>query len=196
MAAVTSRLPAPDLRRPRTVMVGTAFAAAASAMVYFGILAVYVSRRAEARETGVEWFPDGVVELGPSGWIFWTFVLSAFTIQWAVQAINNRDRPNAYVALGITALFGAAVFNQLWFIINDTGFSLAGSESQFLFFVVIGTFVVFLIISMAFVLVTALRALLGQYSPRQNDGVAAAAMYWHTVSAMYWVTWLAIFVTK
>ena len=103
MAAVTSRLPAPDLRRPRTVMVGTAFAAAASAMVYFGILAVYVSRRAEARETGVEWFPEGVVELGPSGWIFWTFVLSAFTIQWAVQAINNQDRPNAYVALGITA---------------------------------------------------------------------------------------------
>ncbi len=196
MAAVTSRMPSPELRRPRTVQVGAAFASAASAMVYFGVLAIYVSRRAEAREVGSEWFPDGVIELGPSGWIFWTLVLAAFTVQWAVQAIDNQDRPNAYVALGLTALFGAAVFNQLWFIINDTGFSLAGSESEFLFFVMIGTYVVFLIIAMAFLLLTTLRALLGQYSPRQNDGVAAAAMYWHTVSAMYWVTWIAIFVTK
>ena len=192
----TARLPAPALRRPRTVLVGTLFASASAAMVYFGILAIYVSRRAEARELGIEWFPEGVVELGPSGWIFWTLIMSSFTVQWAVQAIQNEDRPNAYVALGLTGLFGAAVFNQMWFILNDTGFTLNGSEGQFLFFVLNGTFITFLILAMAFLFLTALRALFGQYSPRQNDGVPAAAMFWHTVAAMYWITWIAVYVTK
>ena len=196
MATVTSSPPAPALRRPRTVMVGTLFASGASFMVFLGLLALYLSRRAESRDAGIEWFPEGVIELGPSGWIFWTLILSAFTVQWAVQAINDQDRPHAYVALAITGLFGASVFNQLWFITNDTGFSLAGSESEMLFFVLIGTFVVFLIASVSFLFLTSLRALFGQYGPRQNDGVMAAAMFWHTVSAMYWVLWIAIFVTK
>ena len=196
MATVTSRPPAPALRRPRTVMVGTLFASGASFMMFLALLGLYLSRRAEARDGGVEWFPEGVIELGPSGWIFWTLVLAAFTIQWAVQAIDNNDRPHAYVALAITGLFGAAVFNQLWFIINDTGFSLAGSESEFMFFVMIGTYITFLIVAVGFLFLMSMRALFGQYRPRQNDGVQAAAMFWHTVSAMYWVLWIAIFVTK
>jgi len=44
-----------------------------------------------------------------------------------------------------SVLFGAAIFNQMWFIINDTGFALAADNAQFLFFVVNGTFIVFLI---------------------------------------------------
>ena len=196
MAAVTSRPLAPELRRPRTVMVGTLFASGASFLVFMGVLAIYLSRRAEARGAGIEWFPEGVIELGPSGWIFWTLVLASFTVQWAVQAINNDDRPHAYVALAITIMFGAAVFNQLWFIINDTGFALAASESEMLFFVLIGTYITFLIAAVVFLVLTSLRALFGQYSPRQNDGVAASAMYWHAVSAMYWILWIAVFVTK
>ena len=39
MATVTSRPPAPALRRPRTVMVGTLFASGASFMVFLGLLA-------------------------------------------------------------------------------------------------------------------------------------------------------------
>ena len=100
------------------------------------------------------------------------------------------------MALGLTALFGAAVFNQLWFIINDTGFALTGTEGQFMFFVVIGTYITFLIGAVLFLAVTTLRALFGQFGPRQDDGVAAAAMFWHTVSIMYWVIWIAVFVTK
>ena len=153
-------------------------------------------RAAAARDAGEEWFPEGVIELGPSGWIFWTLVLAAFTVQWAVQAIRNDDRPNAYIALALTGMFGAAVFNQLWFIINDTGFALAGTQGQFLFFVMTGTYIVFLIGAVVFLALTTMRALFGQFGPSQDDGVAAAAMFWHAVSVMYWVTWIAIFVTK
>ncbi len=196
MASVTTGLPVTWVRRPRTVLVGTMFASGAALMVYFGLLAVYVSQRAQVRLAGDEWFPEGVVELGPSGWIFWTLILSVFTVQWAVQAIQNNDRPNAFVALGLTGLFGAAIFNQMWFIINDTGFSLASNQAQFLFFVLNGAFIVFLIGAVIFLAITTLRALLGQYGPSQSDGVAAAAMFWNTVAFMYWATWIAIYVTK
>ena len=196
MAMTTTGLPAPAAARPRTVLVGTMFASAASTMLFLGVIAVYVLRRAEARDAGAEWFPEGVVELGPSGFIFWTLVLSVFTVQWAVQAVNADDRVNAYVALGLTALFGAAVFNQMWFIINDTGFALAANEAQFLFFVVNGTFIVFMIAAVVFVALTFVRALTGQFGPRKADGVAAAAMFWHTVVFMYSVAWYVVYVTK
>ena len=107
MATATSRPLAPELRRPRTVMVGTLFASSASFMVFVGILALYLSRRAGARDAGIEWFPEGVIELGPSGWIFWTLVLASFTVQWAVQAIDNDDRPHAYMAPNITVMASA-----------------------------------------------------------------------------------------
>lgn len=196
MTAVSTNLPTAEARRPRTVLVGTMFAAGAAMMFYFGLLAIYVFRRAEARDAGTEWFPEGVVELGPSGWIFWTLILSVFTVQWAFQAIQNDDRPNAYVALALTGLFGAAVFNQMWFILNDTGFALAANEAQFLFFVMNGTFIFFLIAAVVFLAVTTLRALFGQYGGRQSDGIAAAAMFWNSVCVMYWITWIAIYVTK
>ena len=102
----TKGLPAPEITRPRGLMVGTMFACAAAFMFFLGVIGIYVLERAEARDAGVEWFPEGVVELGPSGFIFWTFILSIFTVQWAVQAINADDRINAYVALALTGLFG------------------------------------------------------------------------------------------
>lgn len=192
----TTGLPAPEVVRPRTTLVGTMFASAASFMVFVGVVVIYILERADARALGQEWFPQGTVELGPSGFVFWTLLLSVFTVQWAVQAINNDDRPHAFVALAITGLFGAAVFNQMWFIINDVGFALAANRAQFLFFVVNGTFIVFLIGAVVFLALTFLRALAGQFGPKRSDAVASAALYWHTVVFMYSIVWYVVFVTK
>jgi len=196
MALTTTSLAAPAARRPRTALVGAMFASGAAMMVYFGLLGIYAHRRAEASFAGQDWFPEGSIELGPPGFIFWTLILSVFTVQWAVQAIKNDDRTNAMWAMALTAMFGAAVFNQLWFIINDIGYALADGEAQFFFFVINGTFIVFLIIAVVFLALTMLRALLGLYGPRQSDGIAAAAMFWNTVVAMWSITWYVIYITK
>lgn len=196
MTTTTTGLPSAEVTRPRTVLVGTMFASAASFMAFVGVVLVYISERAQARTDGVEWFADGAVELGPAGFVFATLILSIFTVQWAVQAINAGDRTNALVALALSGLFGAAVFNQLWFIMNDSGFALSASNSEFMFFVVLGTFVVFMIAAVGFVTLTFLRALIGQFGPRKADAVAAAAFYWNTVVAMYAIAWYVIFVTK
>ena len=196
MTATATGLPTAEVTRPRTVLVGTMFASGAAFMTFIGVILYYVSERASAQADGAAWFPEGVVELGPSGFIFATLILSIVTVQWAVQAINNDDRKNTFFALALTAVFGASVFNQLWFIINDTGFALNGSTAEFMFFVVNGTFVVFLIAAVAFIVLTFLRALIGQFGPRKADGVAAAAFYWNTVVAMWAIAWYVIYVTK
>jgi len=35
-----------------------------------------------------------------------------------------------------------------------------------------------------------------QYSPLQSDGIAAAAMFWNTVVAMWAIIWFVVYVTK
>lgn len=192
----TTGLPAPEISRPRSLLVGTMFSCAAAFMFFCSVIGVYILERAEARDEGAEWFPQDVVELGPSGFIFWTLILSVFTVQWAVQAINSDDRTNAYVALALTGLFGAAIFNQMWFIINDTGFALAADNAQFLFFVVNGTFIVFLIAAVVFVALTTVRALAGQFGPRRAEAVSSAAVAWNTVVFMWAIVYYLIYITK
>ena len=179
MITTTRFLPA-QINRPRSLLVSTVFGCAAAFMFFLSVVAVYVRERARARHETMEWFAEGTVELGPSGFVFWTLVLSVFTVQWAVQAINAEDRVNAYVALALTTLFGVAIFNQLWFIINDTGFALAASNAEFLFFVIHGTFIVFLIAAVLFITFTFVRALAGQFGPKRAEAVSAAAVFWHT----------------
>lgn len=194
--AETTALPAPELVRPRTLVVGTLFATAASLMMFLGLIAVYVLRRAETLDRGQEWFEDGSIEMGPASFIFWTLILSVFTLQWAVTSMKNDDRSHAFWALGLTALFGAAVFNQLWFILTETGFSVDGGEAQFFFVVINGTFAVFMIGAVAFVALTFVRALLGQFSSRQADGIEAAALFWYGTVAMWSIAWYVLYVTK
>ncbi len=204
MSDSNAALTAPQLVRPRTVVVGTLFASAAAAMLFLGLIGIYLVERADARAAGEEWFASGSIEMGPAGFVFATLILSVFTIQWALQAVKADDRTNSFVALGLTGLFGAAVFNQLWFIISDTGFTLSGGEAsgaagqqaQFLFFVINGVFAAFLIAAAGFLFLTFIRALVGQYSPLQSDGIAAAAMFWNTVVAMWAIIWLVVYVTK
>jgi hypothetical protein len=40
------------------------------------------------------------------------------------------------------------------------------------------------------------RALGGQYTSRQHDGISAAALAWHAQVAIFFVIWLAIYITK
>ncbi len=192
----TTALPAAPAVRPRTVVVASVLATGAASMAFFGLIAVYLQRRSAAEAAGQEWFPEGVIELGPAGMMMMTLVLSSVTVQWALQAVRADDRPHGFVALGLTLLFGAAVLNQFWFVYQDIGFTVDGSEAQLLFYVVTGAFIVLLLVAMLVVALTALRALAGQFNSHHVDGVQAAVVYWHAVVLMYGIVWYAIFITK
>jgi cytochrome c oxidase subunit III len=53
-----------------------------------------------------------------------------------------------------------------------------------------------LVSAMVFVILMGFRALAGSFTSRQHDGIAAAALYWHVMVAVYAIIWYAIFVTK
>ena len=42
----------------------------------------------------------------------------------------------------------------------------------------------------------AFRTLGGQYSGRDREGIAAAALFWYVTVAVYAVIWYTVFVTK
>lgn len=204
--ATTTAVAAPpvaELSRNRTLVVGTAFAAVASIMVFVGLFAVYISIRQNNEflvENGLEggklWFPEGAVQIAPGTMMMFTTWISAFTISWAVQAIRNDDRRNAYAALAITLLMGAAIINQMVFGILDFGRSIDESTPSLMLHVIYGSYITFMAIAMIFVLLMAIRAMAGQFNSKNADGIQAAAIYWYATVIVYLPVWYLITITK
>jgi heme/copper-type cytochrome/quinol oxidase subunit 3 len=194
--------PAAELSRNRTLVVGTAFAAVASIMVFVGLFAVYISVRqnneflVENGLGGSLWFPEGAVQIAPGTMMMFTTWISAFSISWAVQAIRNDDRRNAYAALFLTILMGAAIINQMAFAIADFGLPVDRSTPAFFLYVIYGSYIVFMAIAIAFVLLMAIRAIAGQFNSRNADGIQAAAIYWYATVIVYMPVWYLITITK
>lgn len=194
--------PAPELSRNRTLIVGTAFAAVASIMVFVGLFAVYIAVRqnneflVENGLGGTLWFPEDAVQIAPGTMMMFTTWISAFSISWAVQAIRNDDRRNAYVALGLTILMGAAVINQMVFAISDFGLPVDRSTPALMLYVIYGSYIVFVAIAIVFVALMAIRAIAGQFNSRNADGVQAAAIYWYATVIVYLPVWYLITITK
>jgi len=197
MAATHALPPAPPVQRPRVLMVGTAFASAATVMMFAGLLAVYLSRRAELIGAGDAWLPDDVsLPLQQPNVMLFTMLSSAITVQWAVYAVARNDRVNTYLALGLTFVFGIAFINMQSYLYTLMEFDITANQQAVLVYVISGAHIIMLVAAMIFVALMAFRALAGQESRRQHDGVSAAALFWHAMVVVYAVIWLAVYVTK
>ena len=115
---------------------------------------------------------------------------------WAVQAIRNDDRRNAYVALALTVLMGAAVINQMVFAIGDFGLPIDRSVPALMLFVIYGSYIVYVAIAIIFVLLMTVRALAGNFNSKNADGIEAAAIYWYSTIIVYLPVWYLITITK
>lgn len=203
MAAETvTAPPAAELSRNRTLVVGTAFASAAMIMLFIGLFAVYISIR-QNNELKIErllggdlWFPEGAVQIAPGTMMMFTTWISVTTITWAVQAIRNDDRRNAYVALTLTILMGAAVINQMVFSILDFGLPVDRSEPAMLLYTMYGAYIVLMSIAVAFVFLMFMRAIAGQFNSKNADGIEAAAIFWYATVIVYHPIWYLITITK
>jgi heme/copper-type cytochrome/quinol oxidase subunit 3 len=189
-------LPPAELPRPRTLLVGTIFAIAACGMFFAGLFGVYLKLRDDALAAGENWLEKNQISLVPGGMMMATAAMSVVTMAWAVQAIRNDDRKNFYLALGLTLLFGVANINQQVFYYNDMHLHVAGSNSNLLILVITGAHVAMLIAAMVFVALGAFRALAGQYTSRQSDGIQAASYFWYATMVMYMLIYYGIYITK
>lgn len=194
--------PAAEITRNKTLLVGSAFASVSVIMFFIGLFGVYIAIRqnneflVENRLGGFLWFPEGAVQIAPGTMMMFTTWIGAFTIAWAIQAIRNDDRRNAYIALSVTILMGAAVINQMVFAIQDFALPIDRSTPALMLYVIYGSYIVFLATAIIFVLVMMIRALAGQYNSMNADGFEAAAIYWYSTVVIYLPIWYLITITK
>ncbi|HEY6530708.1 MAG TPA: cytochrome c oxidase subunit 3 [Acidimicrobiales bacterium] len=197
MAATHALPPAPPVQRPRVLVVGTAFASAATVMVFIGLIAVYLSQRAAVVASGDTWLPKEItLPLQQTNPVLFTLLMSVVTMQWAVSAIARNDRINAYLALGITLVFGFSTIVMTSYLYSLMGADIDANIQSVLIYTITGLHLIVLVIAMIFVALMAFRAMAGQFTARQHDGVTAAALFWYAMVAVYALIWISIYVTK
>jgi heme/copper-type cytochrome/quinol oxidase subunit 3 len=190
--------PAPQ-RRPRVLLVGTAFAAAATVAAFGALLSIYVAVRAEAVAGGDSWLPDGAsIPLAPGNMSLTTLAMSLVTVQWAVWAGRRHDRGHAYMALGFTVLFGVAHVVQMAYLFTEWNLTLNTdvTAAAVLIFTVMGFHLAMVVAALVFLTLMLLRSLGGQFTGHDVEGLSAAALYWYVTVAIYTVIWYAILIVK
>lgn len=197
MAATHALPPAAPVQRPRVLLVGAGFAAAASVMVFIGLIGIYVAERSEALAAGETWLPREIsIPLQQPTIIFFTLAMSVVTMQWAISAVANDDRINSYLALGITFIFGFSTVVMTTYLWSLMGADVSANAQSVLIYTITGGHILMVVIAMFFVAFTAFRALAGGFNARQHDGISAAAIYWYAMVAVYALIWITIYVTK
>lgn len=197
MAATHALPPAAPVQRPRVLLVGAAFASAAAVMVFVGLIAVYLAERTETLASGDTWLPQELsIGLHQPNTILFTLLMSVVTMQWAVSAVANDDRINSYLALGVTFVFGLSAIVMTTYMWSLMGADVTANVQSVLIYTISGGHVLMVVIAMLFVALMAFRALAGGFSSRQHDGITAAAIFWHSMVAVYVLIWITIYVTK
>ncbi|MBU6216115.1 MAG: cytochrome c oxidase subunit 3 [Acidobacteria bacterium] len=183
--------PAPPIRR-RELLFATAFASAGVVMAFATLLGAYLAARNGAGEA---WLEGSKIPLTQANMQMATMVMAAVTMQWAVYSISRDDRLHTYLALGVTLLLGLAFVNQTTFLVKQSGVVLAEPGGA-LFYSVVGVQTAMVLAGVIYIALMGFRALAGQFSSRQPDGISAAAVYWYVCVATYAVVWIAVYVMK
>ncbi len=195
-AMLTTGTPPAPVDRPRVTLVGTTLVAAACGMFFAGLIGTYLRLRAETiAEAGV-WFTDVTVKLPSPSIVMVTLGISVVSAQWGLWSITHRDRRNGYVALLLTLVLGAAAINSIVYNWTQMGFAVDAQVQGVLVYTITGAHLVMLLAAMGFVGLMSVRALGGQFTEGQSDGLAASVLFWDAMVTVYLVIWYAVYITR
>ncbi|MGE3709775.1 MAG: cytochrome c oxidase subunit 3 [Hyphomicrobiaceae bacterium] len=116
-------------------------------------------------------------------------LLSGTTVTWAHHSLLENNRKGLVWGLVCTVILGMLFTACQAFEYMHAGFSYAGHIYGATFFMATGFHGAHVIIGTLFLTVCLLRALGGDFTPKQHFGFEAAAWYWHFVD----VVWLFLF---
>lgn len=195
--ALPAGFSAPEPARPRLLLIATALVSLAVCMGYAGLIGLYAATRADVIQTGERWLPSGVeIPLTQPNMMMFTLVFSVATLAWATSAMRSDDRANFHIATALTLLLGFAFMAQTAFLVTIMELEIASSPRAVLIYSVIVAHLVFMIAAILYLVAMALRALGGNYSARDLEGIYGAAMFWYTTVGLYLVLWYAVYITK
>ena len=201
---MTVALPAaPAKSSTRQVLVATALASAAAAMVMAGMLAVWLKFRAAAptRESSdglymiKDWLPKSVTipEVAANVMLVGVLVIPVMA-QWAVYSAKRNDRTHGSIALLVCMVMGLATINAQVAVYSQMGIGVADGPYQTLFYAITGTMVVLVAAGMAFSVVAFFRSVGGRSDDLQI--MSAHALYWYFIAAAFVAMWFVVYVQK
>jgi len=190
--------PPAEQARPRVLLIGTGFALVGIVLTFAGLFGIYVEQRAQVINSGQPWLPKEVsIDLTQFNVALVGLAISVVVMQWGIYCVKHDDRQRAYIALGLTALLGAAYINGICFAYTQMGFTVHDTSGVgILVYAITGLHLAMVGAGIIFIGLMAFRTLGGQYSAHDHEGLQAAALYWYVTAAVYTVIWYAIFVTK
>ena len=116
-------------------------------------------------------------------------LLSGTTVTWAHHALLKNDRKGLVWGLAVTVVLGVLFTACQAYEYLHAPFKYAGFSYGSVFFMATGFHGAHVIIGTIFLFVCLMRAIKGDFTPKQHFGFEAAAWYWHFVD----VVWLFLF---
>lgn len=195
LALPSAAAPAPR----RQVFVGTAVGCAAAASLIGAMLAIWMRFRTNALDVPKgQWLPKGIkVPLVPANTMLLAFLLIGVFAQWSVYAARRDARSHVALGLTLVGVIGVAVVNAQAFIYARMKLPINGKGAtayNTMFYAITGSFLLLLIIGIAFSVITAFRYMGGRTSDREI--VSAHALYWYFLGALFFALWFVVYVTK
>ncbi|MFV0296342.1 MAG: cytochrome c oxidase subunit 3 [Hyphomicrobiaceae bacterium] len=117
-------------------------------------------------------------------------LLSGTTVTWAHHALLENNRKGLVWGLFITVVLGLLFTTFQAYEYMHAAFTFSGHIYGSTFFMATGFHGAHVIIGTIFLAVCLIRALQGDFTPKQHFGFEAAAWYWHFVD----VVWLFLFI--
>ena len=151
-----------------------------------------VHQVARAEYTGGQWPPAGIEVLDPFHLpLFNTIILllSGTTVTWAHHALLENQRGMLNFMLALTVALGILFSGVQAYEYAHAPFAFSDSIYGATFFMATGFHGFHVFVGTIFLIVCLLRAMAGQFTPKQHFGFEAAAWYWHFVD----VVWLFLF---
>jgi cytochrome c oxidase subunit 3 len=166
---------------------------ASEAMLFGSFFAVYFFDRVVNPEAG-EWppppfeFPVFVAGVNTA-----ILVTSSFTMHWAVQSIRRGNRAGLQAGLVLTIALGAAFLCTQLIEYAHVGFNTSDGAFASVFFGLTGLHGAHVFIGLSLLVMAAVRAFRGHFSPEHYHGVEIPGIYWHFVDIMWIVVYTAIY---
>jgi heme/copper-type cytochrome/quinol oxidase subunit 3 len=199
LTLASAATPAPK----RQALVATAVASAAITMLMAGMLGMWLRFRAAAdtrmSSDGLkvikDWLPSDIKipEVSSNTMLVGLF-FGCVMAQWAVYAAKRDDSSHRSVALAVCLLMEVAIINAQVAVYSQMKIGVTDGAYQTMFYAITGVVVVLLAVGMAFTSMTWFRSVGG----RDNDShvVAAHALYWYVLTAVFCAVWFVVYVQK
>jgi heme/copper-type cytochrome/quinol oxidase subunit 3 len=171
-------------------LVGTLCALVAGAMFTTGVTSAYLSVR---NATGASEFVPVAMPFNNyvAVMIASTLILASIAAGWAVTSMRLGNRRYASTGFGLAAFLGIATLNLIWFLGVDAKLSVDNGAYTVLFYAMLATAVIMVVIGLVSSLIGMARVLGGQATARQPHYALASAWGQHLALA----SWFAIYMT-